>query len=83
MPDEDTGFKVGDVVCFNSGGRPMTIISLAENSATYVWSVRDDAKSKSYPVEALKHATAPLSLGELVEASMKLREEDHSDDKDA
>jgi uncharacterized protein YodC (DUF2158 family) len=83
MPDEDTGFKVGDVVCFNSGGHPMTIISLAENSATCVWSVRGDAKSKSYPVEALKHATTPLSLEELVEASMKLREEDHLDDKDA
>jgi uncharacterized protein YodC (DUF2158 family) len=55
MP-EDSTVKVGDVVSYNSGGHLMTVISIDENSVTCVWSVKGDAKSKSYPAEALKKA---------------------------
>jgi hypothetical protein len=53
----------------------MTIISIDENSVTCVWSVKGDAKSKSYPVEALKKASPPLTLEELVGEVAKVREE--------
>jgi uncharacterized protein YodC (DUF2158 family) len=72
LHDEDTALKVGDVVSYNSGGHLMTIISIDENSVTCVWSVKGDAKSKSYPAEALKKAAPPFSLEQVVLNAMKL-----------
>jgi uncharacterized protein YodC (DUF2158 family) len=73
--------KVGDVVCYNSGGHLMTVISIDENSVTCVWSVKGDAKSKSYPAEALKKAAPPPpgGLRELILASMKLEAGDNNE----
>jgi uncharacterized protein YodC (DUF2158 family) len=56
MPDEETVFKVGDVVSLNSGGQSMTVVSIDEGYVTSDWSVRGDVKSKSSPIEALKIA---------------------------
>jgi uncharacterized protein YodC (DUF2158 family) len=47
-------FKVGDVVCLNSGGTLMTVTSMDEDSATCEWSLKGVAKSHVYPVKALK-----------------------------
>ena len=54
----------------------MTVIYIDENSVTCVWSVKGDSKSKSYPAEALKKATKPLTLEQLVLDSIKLRQEE-------
>lgn len=53
MPD-DTTLNVGDTVCFNSGGHLMTILSIEDEAATCVWSVRGDVKSKSFPTKTLR-----------------------------
>jgi uncharacterized protein YodC (DUF2158 family) len=73
---DDQIFKVGDVVCFKSGGHPMTVIAIDQSSVSCVWSVKGDAKTKSYPAEALKITeVSPATLEELVLASIKLRQE--------
>jgi uncharacterized protein YodC (DUF2158 family) len=76
VSDEETVFKVGDVVSLNSGEHLRTIISVDENSVTCVWSVKGDAKSKSYPAKALKKAEAPLDPWEEISARVGCRRED-------
>jgi uncharacterized protein YodC (DUF2158 family) len=66
VSDEETVFKVGDVVRLNSGGHLRTIISFDENTVTCVWSVKGDARSKSYPAQALEKADAPSDPMELI-----------------
>ena len=62
MP-EDPAPKVGDTVCFKSGGHLMTVISKDAGAVTCAWSVKNDAKEKSYPVECLKKTDgSPLSI---------------------
>jgi uncharacterized protein YodC (DUF2158 family) len=66
VSDEETMFKVGDVVRLNSGGHLRTIISLDENTVTCVWSVKGDARSTSYPAQALEKTDAPSDAMELI-----------------
>jgi uncharacterized protein YodC (DUF2158 family) len=67
----DTVFKVGDTVKLNSDGHLMTVVSVAEDSITCAWSVRDDVKSKSFPVAALKKAQAqPSQTAEDIAAAL-------------
>jgi uncharacterized protein YodC (DUF2158 family) len=75
VSDEETVFKVGDVVSLNSGGHLRTIISVDENSVTCVWSVKGDAKLISYPAKALKKADAPLDPWEEISARLECRRE--------
>jgi hypothetical protein len=42
---DDEVFEIGYVVCFKSGGHPMTIIAIDQSSVTCDWSFKDDAKS--------------------------------------
>jgi uncharacterized protein YodC (DUF2158 family) len=76
VSDEETVFKVGDVVSLNSGEHLRTIISVDENSVTCVWSVKGDAKSTSYPAKALKKADAPLDPWEEILARVECRREE-------
>ena len=78
VADEETVFKIGDVVSLNSGGHLMTVVSTDEGSVTCDWSVRGDIKSKSFPAGALKIAAepaVPLTLEELISKVVKAREE--------
>jgi uncharacterized protein YodC (DUF2158 family) len=51
--------SVGDIVCLNSGGHLMTVISIEDNFLTCTWSVKGDVKSKSFPAAALKKSDDP------------------------
>jgi len=78
VTDEETVFKIGDVVSLNSGGHLMTVVSTDEGSVTCDWSVTGDIKSKSFPTGALKIAAepaVPLTLEELISEVVKAREE--------
>jgi uncharacterized protein YodC (DUF2158 family) len=74
MSEERAVLKLGDTVTLNSGGHLMTVVSVDEDSVTCAWSVNDQVKSKSFPAKALKQASAPRPLEELVLASMNLKE---------
>ena len=45
---EDTVFKVGDTVKLNSDGHLMTVVSVAEDSITFDWSVRGDINQSRF-----------------------------------
>jgi uncharacterized protein YodC (DUF2158 family) len=71
----DTVFKVGDTVKLNSDGHLMTVVSVSEDSITCAWSVRNDVKSKSFPVAALKKAQAqpPQTAEDIAAELLKAR----------
>lgn len=62
--------KVGDVVMLKSGGHFMTVVSIdAKDAITCAWSIKDDIKSRAFPLAGLARAEIPKTLAELVAIS--------------
>ncbi|HVA17462.1 MAG TPA: DUF2158 domain-containing protein [Candidatus Dormibacteraeota bacterium] len=56
-------FKAGEIVKLNSGGHPMTILSVSRRGVKCTWAVRGDIKEKTFPAIAL---TKPDELEKLI-----------------
>lgn len=60
--EDDRGgeFEIGNTVMLNSGGHPMTVMSIdPKGVATCAWSVKDDIKTRDFPCAALTRASKP------------------------
>jgi uncharacterized protein YodC (DUF2158 family) len=65
---QEKHFAVGETVSLNSGGRLMTVLSIERETITCAWSAREDIKTKSFPVRALKEAKEERTLEQMLMA---------------